>query len=477
VPPVGVDEWAARVEERREQRAGLMGQALAAWDRVAPVWRLVLFAALVASVPCLNDSDFIIRVGVNTLLLAMLALGLNIVVGWAGLLDLGYIAFYGFGAYTYALLASDQIDVHLASWLTIVCVVVACAVLGFLLGLPSRRLIGDYLAIVTLFFGQVFVEVVTNLDRVTLPGKDEPVDITGGPNGIAGVDPIQLFGIEFLTPTDYFYLSLVVLVILIAVLYLIDNSRTGRAWRAIREDPLAAGLMTMPVKRLKLMAFAFGAAVAGLAGAIFAALQIGVFPRNFETPFLILIYAAVILGGAGSIKGMLAGAAVVGISFELLREPDEASWIFYGGVLLALVLTVRPWRLLAAVLAGVVALGLALHAVVGGLWPDAVAGSPRADWALSSAIDNWLLFPEDPKTIGNWAFVALVVAVVWLSQAGRRARLLALVPLVYLAAFVWENRLMLDPSVTRQLMLGALLIVVMILRPAGLFGAKRIEVA
>jgi ABC-type branched-subunit amino acid transport system permease subunit len=318
---------------------------------------------------------------------------------------------------------------------------------------------------------------VTNLDRVTLPGDDEPVDITGGPNGIAGVDPINLLGIEFLTPTDYFYLSLVVLVVLIGGLYLIDNSRTGRAWRAIREDPLAAGLMTMPVKRLKLLAFAFGAAVAGLAGSIFAALQIGVFPRNFETPFLILIYAAVILGGAGSITGMLAGAAVVGISFELLREPDEASWIFYAGILLALVITVRPWTRLAAVLAGVAALGLALHAVVGGIWPETVAGSPQADWTFSSAIDGWLLLPEDPKTIGNWAFVALVVLAVWLSQAGPRARLLALVPLVYLAAFVWENRLMLDPSVTRQLMLGALLIVVMNLRPAGLFGAKRIEVA
>ena len=476
-PPVGVDEWAARVEERREQRRGLIGQALAAWDRVAPVWRLVLFAALVASVPFLTDSDFIIRVGVNTLLLAMLALGLNIVVGWAGLLDLGYIAFYGFGAYTYALLASDQIDVHLASWLAIVCVVVACALLGFLLGLPSRRLIGDYLAIVTLFFGQVFVELVTNLDRVTLPGKDEPVDITGGPNGIAGVDPIQLFGIEFLTPTDYFYLSLVVLVILIAGLYMIDNSRTGRAWRAIREDPLAAGLMTMPVKRLKLLAFAFGAAVAGLAGSIFAALQIGVFPRNFETPFLILIYAAVILGGAGSIKGMLAGAAAVGITFELLREPDEASWIFYGGILLGLVLTIRPWRRLGAVLAGVVGLGLVLHAVIGGIWPDAVAGSPRADWAFSSAIDSWMLLPSDPKGIGNVAFVVLVVSIMLLSQAGTRARLLALVPLIYLASFVWENRLMLDPSVTRLLMVGALLIVVMNVRPSGLFGAKRIEVA
>src|SRR5919106_5096439 len=402
MPPVGVDEWAARVEERRDQRAGLVGQALAAWDRVAPVWRLVLFAALVASVPFLTDSDFVIRVGVNTLLLAMLALGLNIVVGWAGLLDLGYIAFYGFGAYTYALLASDQIDVHLPSWQAIGIVVVACALLGFLLGLPSRRLIGDYLAIVTLFFGQVFVEVVTNLDRVTLPGKDEHVDIKGGPNGISGVDPIQLFGIEFLTPTDYFYLSLVVLVILIGGLYLIDNSRTGRAWRAIREDPLAAGLMTMPVKSLKLMAFAFGAAVAGLAGGIFAALQIGVFPRNFETPFLILIYAAVILGGAGSITGMLAGAAVVGISFELLRQPDEASWIFYGGVLIGLVLTVRPWRALGGVLAAILALGFALNALLDAVWPSAVEGAPKAEWAFSSFVNGWMVFPDDARAAGNW---------------------------------------------------------------------------
>jgi hypothetical protein len=196
--------------------------------------------------------------------------------------------------------------------------------------------------------------------------------------------------------------------------------------------------MTMPVNRLKLMAFAFGAAVAGLSGSIFAALQIGVFPRDFETPFLILIYAAVILGGAGSIKGMLAGAAVVGISFELLREPDEASWIFYGGVLLALVLRVRPWRRLAAVLAALVALGLALHALVAGVRPDEVAGDPRADWALSGAIDSWMVLPEDARGLGNVAFVVLLVAVVALSQARPRLRLLALVPVVYLAAFVWR---------------------------------------
>jgi branched-chain amino acid transport system permease protein len=476
VPQVGVDEWVARAEERRERRGGPLGRAEAAWDRVPPVARLVVFAALVASVPFATDSDFVIRVGVNTLLLGMLALGLNIVVGWAGLLDLGYIAFYGFGAYCYALLASDQIDVHLPSWLAILIVVVASALLGLLLGLSSRRLIGDYLAIVTLFFGQIFVELVVNLDRVTPPGADEPLDITGGPNGIAGVDPITLLGFEFLTPSDYFYLTLAVLVVLIAALYLIDNSRTGRAWRAIREDPLAAGLMTMPVKRLKLLAFVCGAAVAGLAGTIFAALQIGVFPRNFETPFLILIYAAVILGGAGSIKGMLAGAAIVGITFELLRRPDDASWIFYGGMLLALILIVRPWQVLAAVLAATVALGLALNALLGAVWPEADEGAPLADWALTPAIDSWMLFPADPKAVGNWAFVAMIGVVLWLTQASGRARLLALPGVVYLGAFVWENRLLHDPSVTRLLMVGAILIVVMSLRPAGLFGAKRIEV-
>jgi ABC-type branched-subunit amino acid transport system permease subunit len=476
MPKVGVDEWVAREEERRERRGGLLGRVEAAWNAVPPVARLVLFAALVASVPFITDSDFVIRVGVNTLLLGMLALGLNIVVGWAGLLDLGYIAFYGFGAYSYALLASDQIDVHLPSWLAILIVVVASALLGLLLGLPSRRLIGDYLAIVTLFFGQIFVELVVNLDRVTLPGSDEPLDITGGPNGIAGVEPITLLGFEFLTPTDYFYLSLGVLVVLVAGLYLIDHSRTGRAWRAIREDPLAASLMTMPVKRLKLLAFVCGAAVAGLAGTIFAALQIGVFPRNFETPFLILIYAAVILGGAGSITGMLAGAAVVGVSFELLREPDEANWIFYGGMLLGLMLTVRPWRALGAVLAATIALGYALHALLDAVWPAANEGAPRADWTFSSFIESWMVFPADPKAAGNWGFVVMICVVAWLTQAGRRTRLFALPLLLYLATFVWENRLVVDPSVTRLLMVGAILIVVMSVRPAGLFGAKRIEV-
>src|ERR687895_2789218 len=416
MPRLGTDEWVAEAETRTEQYHGFTAPARRAWDRVTPGARFALFLAVAAAFPFTTDSTFLQRVGVNVLLFALLALGLNIVVGWAGLLDLGYIAFYGFGAYAYAWVSSSQFDLHWPSWLAILIVVVASALLGLLLGLPSRRLIGDSLAIVTLFFGQIFVELVVNLDRVTLPGSDEPIDITGGPNGIAGVEPITLLGFEFLTPTDYFYLSLGVLVILVGGLYLIDHSRTGRAWRAIREDPLAASLMTMPVKRLKLLAFVCGAAVAGLAGSIFAALQIGVFPRNFETPFLILIYAAVILGGAGSITGMLAGAAVVGISFELLRDPDEASWIFYGGVLLGLVLTVRPWRALGGVLAATVAFGFALRALLDAVWPAAVEGEPRADWTFSSVIDSWMVLPDEARAAGNWGFVALIGVVPWLSQ-------------------------------------------------------------
>jgi ABC-type branched-subunit amino acid transport system permease subunit len=173
---------------------------------------------------------------------------------------------------------------------------------------------------------------------------------------------------------------------------------------------------------------------------------------------------------------MLAGAAIVGIVFELLRRPDDANWIFYGGVLLALVVIVRPWPVLGAVVAATAALGLALNALLDAVWPEADEGAPLADWTFSSAIDSWMAFPADPRTVGNWAFVALVGVVLWLTQASGRARLLALPGVVYLGAFVWENRLVHDPSVTRLLMVGAILIVVMSLRPAGMFGAKRIEV-
>lgn len=462
---IGVDEWVAEAEARTEAYTGRMAPLRRAWDQVPPLARLALLAAVIAGFPFATESDFAIRVGINTLLLAILALGLNVVVGWAGLLDLGYIAFYGFGAYGYAILSSDQLGIHLPTIPAVAIVVLASGLLGLLLGLPSRRLLGDYLAIVTLFFGQAFVELVTNLDSVT-----------GGPNGIAGVDPFNLLGFELITPTDYYYLAGAVAMLIAVALYLLGESRTGRAWRAVREDPLAAEMMTMPVNAVKLRAFVVGAAIAGLAGSIFAAVQIGVFPRNFETQFLILIYAAVILGGTGSLAGAIAGAVLVSVSLELLRDPDQATVLFFGILIGGMIFALRPPRRAAAVLGGAVALGLVLHAIASAAWPEAVAASPSATGALGEALDAWLLLPEDSRTAGNIGFVILVAAVAALTQVKGTARTVLLVPMIYLAAFVWEARLIEDPSITRQLLLGGLLVVVMVARPQGLLGALRKEV-
>ena len=201
--------------------------------------------------------------------------------------------------------------------------IVSSALLGLLLGLPSRRLLGDYLAIVTLFFAQIFVVLATNADRITLPWNDGPTDFTGGPNGITDIDPISILGYEFDSTRSYLWLSLGVFAVVVVALQFVNHSRTGRAWRALREDPLAAELMSMPVNRLKLLAFMFGAATAGLTGTIFASVQLGVFPQNFDLPLLITVYAMVILGGAGSIPGVVIGAITINVSLELLREPGE----------------------------------------------------------------------------------------------------------------------------------------------------------
>jgi branched-chain amino acid transport system permease protein len=471
VAKVGVDEWVEQSAERREAYTGLAAPLRTGFDRVPPGAKLGAFALAAALLPALVSSDYVVRVGVNTLLLALLALGLNVVVGWAGLLDLGYIAFYGFGAYGYALLASEQIGVHLPTIPAVLVVLVACALLGLLLGLPSRRLLGDYLAIVTLFFGQVFIELVLNLDRVTLPGGDEPISITGGTNGIPGVDAMVLFGFELEDPQHYYYLALGLTVLVAIVLHLANESRTGRAWRAVREDPLAAEFMTIPVNRVKLLAFAVGAAVAGLAGTVFAAVQIGVFPANFETSFLILIYAAVILGGAGSLAGAVVGAVVVSVTLELLRDPTQASVVFYGVLLVTLAATLRPpWRL-AAVLGALVALGLVLGAVLGG------DGSVRASGWLADVLNALLVLPEDPsRALGNWLFLGLIAAGLAWSRAPEPARTVLLAPLLYLAALVWELRLVTEPAITRQLLLGLLLVVLMNARPQGLLGRPRVEV-
>ena len=468
-PQVGVDEWVAREEGRREYLPSWLGSAQRARERIGWWPRLAIAAAAGLLLPLIGLGGFQLQVGIDALVIALLAVGLNIVVGWAGLLDLGYVAFFGFGAYGFALLSSAQIGaqgIHLPAILSVPAVMIGAAVLGLIVGWPSRRLIGDYLAIVTLFFGEAFVEFTNNVAPHTF----------GGPNGIVGIDTIKSFGIQLTSNQGYYYLLVIVLVVVMAVLRLLETSRTGRAWRAVREDPLAAAAMTIPVNRVKLMAFAFGAMVAALARTIFAAQQISVFPPDFDTPILILIYAGLILGGAGSIAGAATGALVVMVIYDgLLRSPTDSGYLFYGMILLTLLVKLRPWRKLAIVLAATAALGFAAHAIVGAISSSAVAGGPASTGWIGAILRNWVIVPADPRTPGNVAFVALICLLIALVQAKGNWRTILLVPTIYLGAFVWETRLAAEPAITRQLMIGAILIVMMTARPQGLLGRRRVE--
>jgi branched-chain amino acid transport system permease protein len=471
-PQIGVDSWAAEVDERREA-----GPVRRAFERVPRSARFGAFLVAASIVPLLSSNEYVIRVGVDTLVYALLALGLNVVVGFAGLLDLGYVAFYGFGAYAYALLSSDKFGVHWPAEASLPVIVVAAAFVGLLLGLPSRRLLGDYLAIVTLFFGQAFVTFTTNGNRLTLLGHSRAVDLTSGPNGISGLDPLNFFGKHVNSIQGYFYVLVITLAVVMVALHFTAESRTGRAWKALREDPLAAEAMSIPVNRLKLLAFMFGAGVAGLTGTISAAVDGAVFPDNYDIPLLITIYAMVILGGAGSLSGVVLGAITINVSLEVLRDANQARWLFYSVILITLVAKMRPWSKLVAVLASLVGFGYALHAIVAAVWPAGTKGQAAGGDAIARAVQGWVIRPERHAIlIGNYAFVGLIAAVLVLTLLHGIWRTVFLVPTLYLAAFVWENRLDFEPSTTRLIVLGALLIVLMNARPQGLLGTARVEI-
>jgi len=468
---IGVDRWVEESGDRRERYAGWTAPARRLFDKIRPGWRLALFL-IVAGVYPLLVSQGGVRIGITVLLLAMLALGLNVVVGWAGLLDLGYIAFYGFGAYFYAIVASNHLPAHWPTWVAIPVIVLSTALLGALLSLPSRRLVGDYLAIMTLFFAQVFVEIVRNFGR--LPGVE--FDLTGGPNGITGVQPWSLFGFEFNTFNRNFYLLLALLALLIVGLHNIDSSRTGRAWRAVREDTLAAAHMTTPVNRLKMLAFAVGAAIAGLTGTVFAAVQVGVFPNNFLLLFLITIYAALILGGMGSIPGAVVGAVAVAFAPEILRNPGAAGWLFYLGLVALLAVTFKKWPLVASVAAGVVAFGYLVRQAALTIWDETILGVAN-DTFISRLVDGWVLILSAPRdVVSNYAFVLALAGMLGVIVSQGWWKVLFIVPTVYLAILVWENKLALQPSVTRQLLFGGVLMVMMAVRPQGLLGTPRVEI-
>jgi branched-chain amino acid transport system permease protein len=468
-PRIGVDEWVATAEGRTQLRAGWRGRLQRAFKWVPPPAGMAAFVAIAATLPFILSSADLFRYGLFTVLYALLALGLNISVGYAGLLDLGYIAFYGFGAYTYAVLASSKYDIHLDSEVSIPIVVALSALLGLLLGLPSRRLLGDYLAIVTLFFGQAFV---------TFTNSANPWGVTGGANGIADIDPLSFFGWTLNSIRDYYWFSLGAFVVVLAGLWSLSRSRIGRAWKSLREDPLAAELMGMPVNRLKLLAFVFGAAIAGLTGCIFAAVATGVASGAFDISLLILVYAIVILGGAGSLAGVVIGAIVINVSFELLTPatPEIARVLFYTGIAAAVLWRVRPWQKLAVLVAGTAAFGLLVHGVASAVSDTATDGAVEAGGRLAGLIDSWVVIPANPDKWPDYAYIALVVMVLVVTRVHGWWRIAALIPTLYLTAFVWENLLVLQPAVTRLILFGALLITLMTFRPQGLLGTSRVEI-
>ena len=270
------------------------------------------------------------------ILYVFLALGLNIVVGLAGLLDLGYIAFYAVGAYTWALLAS---------------------LAGVVLGSPTLKLRGDYLAIVTLGFGEIV--------RIFLNNLNSPINVTNGPQGITLIDPVsfgafkfsgttQIFGFALSGPQKYYFLLVALAILVIIINVRLQNSRIGRAWQAIREDEIAPKAIGINTRNLKLLAFAMGASFGGIAGGIFSAMQGFVSPESFSLIESIMILAMVVLGGMGHIPGVILGAVLLTVLPEVLRygvgplqmavfgkmlvDPESLRMLVFG---LALVLVMR----------------------------------------------------------------------------------------------------------------------------------------
>jgi branched-chain amino acid transport system permease protein len=470
-PAIGQDEWVARHLDRRlPPRLGVIEQRL---RRVPWFAWLVLFIAGASLLPVFSSSGYVHRVGFDTVLYMLLAIGLNVVVGWGGLLDLGYVAFYGVGAYAYALLDSDHYGIHMWSLASIPLIVVLGGIVGLLVGLPSRRLSGDYLAIVTLFFLQLFNTVATNGDKFFFGAGN----VTGGANGILRVDPLDFFGHDLAVQhngvfaVSYYYIALGFFAVVFVALHLVNQSRTGRAWRSLREDPLAAEVMGMPVNWLKLMSFSFGAAVAALTGTLFAALNASVFPLTFYFVLLITVYTMVILGGQGSQWGVVLGAILINVLLEFLRDTGQARALFYVLLGAGLLVSFRFSRRLPLVAAATIGFGFAAHAVADAIDHSWVAGSSGA-WAK-----NWVIVPTH---LASWlppvVYGVLIASVLGLTLIRGWARTVLLVPVIYLAAFVWENVMLEKPEPTRYIVIGVILVTLMILRPNGLLGEKRVEI-
>ncbi|MDR4947020.1 branched-chain amino acid ABC transporter permease [Neobacillus cucumis] len=252
-----------------------------------------------------------------------MALGLNIVVGFAGLLDLGFVAFFAVGAYTYGIFATAQASQFMpfgkyplsgeSFWIFILIGCFVAALFGVLLGIPVLRVKGDYLAIVTLGFGEIIRIVFNNLDK--------PVNITNGAMGLSSITPPEIFGIKLMYPNQFYYVVLAIVIFVIFIVRNLEHSKLGRAWKAVRENEIAAQAMGIPLVKTKLTAFAIGASFSGMMGVVFAAKQTFVDPTSFTLLESTNILVMVLLGGMGSIPGVILGAAVVTIlNLQVLTE-------------------------------------------------------------------------------------------------------------------------------------------------------------
>ena len=338
---------------------------------------LVAFAFALLLLPFATDALLgrgWVRIADFAMLYIMLAIGLNIVVGYAGLLDLGYIAFFAVGAYCYALTGSPHLalafpallpdGVHLPFWIVLPLAALVAGGFGVLLGAPTLRLRGDYLAIVTLGFGEII--------RIFLNNLNAPVNLTNGPQGISRIDPIRVAGVslngtkEFLGITLpsvhlYFYLFLACTALVVVISHRLEKSRIGRAWMAIREDEIAATAMGINTRNLKLLAFAMGAMFGGMSGALFAGFQGFVSPESFSLMESVMVLCMVVLGGMGNIAGVILGSILLALLPEMLRhsvvplqqalfgktwiDPESLRMLLFGGALIAMMLY-RPAGLL-----------------------------------------------------------------------------------------------------------------------------------
>jgi len=287
---------------------------------------LVVAALLVLPFVLASVGTAWVRITNLAILFIFLSLGLNIVVGFAGLLDLGYIAFYAVGAYTYALLASPQFGLHLPFWVILPIGAALACLFGVLLGAPTLKLRGDYLAIVTLGFGEIV--------RIFLNNLSQPVNLTNGPQGVTLIDPFTIgnfsfarsetfLGLTFSGPIKYYYLLMLVLLAVIVINLRLENSRIGRAWIAIREDEVAAQAMGINTRNIKLLAFAMGASFGGIAGGMFSAMQGFISPESFVVVESIMVLSMVVLGGMGNIGGVVIGALLLSFVPEVLRYTVE----------------------------------------------------------------------------------------------------------------------------------------------------------